>query len=341
MDNMEQHVFGFLMNSSILITGAAGMVSQNVIRVIQTLNEKYHLNISVIAHVLDKSQQEQFFQKQFENVSISVVVGDIRSLCVDGDVDYIIHTAGVTGGSKQHIDFPMNTISVAIDGTRKVLEIAREKETKKVVYLSSLEVYGNYSNKLTSISETDGGYIDSTNVRSSYSESKRMCECICASYFKQYQVSIVIARLTATFGYGVSYQDNRVFAQFAKSVIEHKDIVLKTTGATVRNYCDAQDTAYALLWLLAKGKPCEAYNIANMDTEISIKDMAELFVAMYPESNITVKYDLHENAVSLGYNAEMRNVIDSNKLMELGWKPRYGMEDMIRHLVDSMTGSKQ
>ena len=334
--NNEKEIFKPLHGKTILITGAGGMISQNALRVIQRLNSMYGLQIAVIAHVLNEEQRKRHFARNIEGVELRTVVGDVRTLSIEGSVDYIIHTAGITGGSKQHVDAPMNTISVAIDGTRRVLDIARAKKTQSVVYLSSLEVYGTPDCSKQSICETDGGYIDPVNVRSSYSESKRMCECICASYTKQFQVPTVVARLTASFGYGVDYRDNRVFSQFARSILAKKDIILKSAGRTVRNYCDAEDTATALLFLLIHGKHGEAYNVANMDTEISIKDLAERFITLYPESGSSLRFDLGESADNLGYNAEMRNVLDSHKLMELGWKPSYQLDEMIRHLMDSM-----
>ena len=337
--NNENNLYAGLKDKRILITGAGGMISSNVMRVIQRLNNTYDLRISVIAHVHNQEQAEKLIRNPLEGVDRKIVVGDIRSLAVDDDVDYIIHTAGITGGSQQHIDAPMNTISVAIDGTVRVLEIAREKRVKSTVYLSSLEVYGKSDGSKQTITEEDGGYIDPTNVRSSYPESKRMCECICASYTKQFQVPTVIARLTATFGYGVDYRDNRVFSQFARSILAKEDIVLRSTGKTVRNYCDAEDTAFALLFLLLYGKHGEAYNVANMSTEISIKDLAERFVALYPESGSSLRFDLRTDAASLGYNAEMRNVLDSGKLMELGWRPIYQLDEMIAHLMASMQDS--
>lgn len=336
---IEKSVYSSFKDSTILITGAAGMISRNVIRLIENLNDEYNLNISVIAHVLNNEQVERFFSDSEKPSFIRTVASDIRELEVDSNVDYIIHTAGITGGSKQHIDSPVTTISVALDGTKRVLEIAKDKAVKSVVYLSSLEVYGKPDGSSDTITESASGYIDSVNVRSSYSESKRMCECMCASYTKQFGVPTVIARLTATFGYGVDYRDNRVFSQFARSILEQKDIVLKSTGSTVRNYCDAADTAAALLLLLIKGKHGEAYNIANMDTEISIKNLAMKFIEMYPESGVALKFDLQEDPSKLGYNAEMRNVLDSGKIMALGWKPQYGVDDMIRHLITSMKNS--
>lgn len=331
----DEEILNNLKNSTILITGAAGMISRNVVSVILDLNRKFDLGIKIIANELKEKSLLDCYSIYAENPDFQLLPGDVRELTVAGKIDYIIHTAGVTGGSKKHIDFPMNTISVSLDGTKRILDIAVEKEIKGLVYLSSLEVYGNPGNK-SYIKETDGGFIDPTNVRSSYSESKRMCECMCASYAKQFGVPAVIARLTATFGYGVSYQDNRVFSQFARSVIEKQDIVLKSSGGTVRNYCDALDTAKAFLLLLVKGVPGEAYNIANPDMEISIKDLALKFIELYPESGTTLKFDCSVDPTALGYNVEMRNVLDSHKLMALGWTPEYNIEDMIRHLVTSM-----
>lgn len=332
---LNEEILNNLKNSTILITGAGGMISRNFVSVISDLNKEYSLGIKIIANELKEESLLHCYSQYAENPDFRFLPGDVRELSVEGNVDYIIHTAGVTGGSKKHIDFPMNTISVSLDGTKRILDIAVEKKVKGLVYLSSLEVYGNPGNK-DYIKETDGGFIDPTNVRSSYSESKRMCECMCASYAKQFGVPAVIARLTATFGYGVSYQDNRVFSQFARSIIEKQDIVLKSTGGTVRNYCDALDTAKAFILLLIKGIPGEAYNIANLDTEISIKDLALKFIELYPESNIELKFDCSVDPTALGYNAEMRNVLDSHKLMSLGWKPEYNIDEMIRHLVTSM-----
>jgi hypothetical protein len=63
------------------------------------------------------------------------------------------------------------------------------------------------------------------NPRSSYKEGKRVSECLFTAYAKEYGVPAMVARLTASFGEGASPTDNRVFAQFAKSIIESKDIV--------------------------------------------------------------------------------------------------------------------
>lgn len=336
-----EDIYDKFVGKTFLVTGATGMIGQNVVSLLLRLNDLYNTKIRVIANLRNMDKAEVVFNQYFGRSDFNISVSEITMLDSSEDIDYIIHTAGVTGGSKQHVEYPIRTIQTALDGTRRVLELAAEKKCKGVVYLSSLEVYGNTGFDKESIKETDFGYIDPVNVRSSYSESKRMCECMCAAYTKQCGIPTYIARLTATFGNYVSYLDNRVFAQFAKSILKKEDIVLKSPGETVRNYCDAEDAAYAFLVLLAKGKQGEAYNVANMDTEISIKDLALKFVKMFPESGSSLKFDLAEDTSKLGYAPVMRNVLDSSKLIKLGWEPMYTLDDTIKKSVHSMYNSQK
>ena len=180
------------------------------------------------------------------------------------------------------------------------------------------------------------GVIDCLNTRSSYSEGKRIVECLCASYAAEYGVPVKIARLTQVFGPGVSYSDNRVFAQFARSVIEKKNIILKTEGDTLRNYCYITDAIKALLVILLKGSSGEAYNIANMKTAISIAEMAQLVVDLFPESNSKVVFDIVDDIGKLGYNSTVKICLDSSKLQQLGWEAKIDLKEMFRKLVSSM-----
>lgn len=336
--NIDKKVIEKIKGTRILITGATGMIAQNVINVLLELNKTQNADISIIAHIRNMQKAQKVFSEEIQK-QIKLVEADVRELDLDEDIDYIIHTAGVTGGSKQHIDKPMTTISVALDGTRNVLDLAVKRNCKGLVYLSTLEIYGDTGFSTEDKVENKGGFVDPTNVRSSYSESKRMCENMCVAYTREYNLPTYIARLTATFGYGVTYTDNRVFAQFARSVIEKQNIVLKSTGETVRNYCDAQDAAVAFLYMLTNGTSGEAYNIANMDTEISIKDLAQKYITNYPESNISLIFDIAD-ATQLGYNKVQRNVLNSQKLMDLGWKPMFSLDQSIDHLVNYMKNNK-
>lgn len=326
--------FQMLNNKTVLVSGGTGMIGSQLIRRLLEID-----GVKVIGLFRNEAKRDFLFPENHSNLSwVKCDIG--KELSIPGDLDYIVHTAGVTGGSKQHVDYPMTTINTALNGTMHMLELAKEKKVQGFVFLSSLEIYGKTASGDSFIKETDGGYIDTTSVRSSYSESKRMCETICAAYCKQFDVPAKIVRLAPTYGKGASYSDNRVLCEFARCAIEKKDIVLKSLGETVRNYCDVDDAADAILIVLTDGVKGEAYNIANMDIEVSIKQLAERVVSLYPQSGIHLKFDLAEDITKLGYNQTIKIRLDSTKLMQLGWMPHHGLDQMIINVVDAMTHAK-
>ncbi|EID83921.1 Nucleoside-diphosphate-sugar epimerase [Treponema sp. JC4] len=337
----ETHYFEPFENSSVLVTGATGLIGSILIKSLCKYNDEHNANIRIYACCRCKEKFASVFSDNERNC-VFPLFGDIRNISIkDIELDYIIHGASFTD-SKSFVEKPVETIDIAISGTKNLLEQCRNKHLKGFVYLSSLEVYGSFTDfeGIKTISENDSGYIDTMSVRSSYSESKRMVETLCASYHSQYGVSVKIARLCQTFGAGVSYNDNRVFAQFARSVIEKKNIVLRTKGETVRNYCYTTDAVSGILTVLAEGNSGEAYNIANEETTISIADMAKLVCTLYPEANVKVLFDLADDVSKLGYNPIVKIRLVSQKLQKLGWTPKIGIEEMFKRLIESMNSAE-
>lgn len=317
-------------NKSILITGATGLIGTQLAKTILCYNRLFNRNI----HVIVSGRNQNKLNMLYDNLPVRTIISDVRDkINTDFPIDYIIHCASITS-SQSFVNNPVETISTAIEGTKNLLELAKEKKVKGFLYTSSLEVYGippKYE-----VTESDYGYINILSVRSSYSESKRMVECLCCAYASQYGVPVTIVRLTQTIGSGIEYSDNRVFAQFAKAVIENKDIVLNTAGKTVRSYCDICDAVRGIITVLIKGKPGEAYNIANMETAISIADLAQKVCDENPEANIKVKYNQSSYMSSFGYNPEMKISLNTQKLQELGWKPQYSLSESIKRLIEGL-----
>ncbi|WP_042195555.1 NAD-dependent epimerase/dehydratase family protein [Paenibacillus camerounensis] len=328
--------FPEIKNKNFFITGASGLLGSLVVKALLHLNSRDEYNISVYALVRSIEKAEAVFGELLENERLIVIVGDIQDIPqIDGEIDYIIHGASVTS-STSFVKQPVETIATAINGTFNVLELAKMKQVSSMVYLSSLEVYGTLNSDVP-ITEECGGYIDSLSVRSSYSESKRMAENLCSAFCAEYKVPVKIARLTQTFGAGVSYDDNRVFAQFARSVIEKKNIVLHTEGTTVRNYCYTSDAVRALFYILLKGESGKAFNVANMETSISISDMAKLAASL--GSNTEIVFDLNNN-INHGYNPVMKICLDTSNLNKLGWSAEVGLLKMYQNLMTSMKTKK-
>lgn len=323
-----------LRNKTIFVTGSTGLLGTYFVNTIMGFNKLLNTNIKIIAQVRNIEKARIHFDSFVDDNNFSLYENNIlNKIELVDDIHYVIHLACPTSSS-YFVSNPVETIDAILFGTKNVLELAKAKDVKSFVFSSSLEVYG-ITNKRR-ISESDYGYIDQLNARSSYSMGKRMAECMCYSYYKECNVPIKIARLTQTFGPGVKYDDRRVFAEFARCAIEKKDIVLHTDGSTVRSYLYLKDAVSALLYILLFGEVGEAYNVSNPNIEISIKDMANLVCDLYPDSNIKVVIDIPDNVEVFGYNPTMISVLDSSKICKLGWEATVDLETMFINLIDSM-----
>lgn len=333
-------LFDRFKNKTVFVTGATGLLGSQLVKALLCSNRRLGTNTKVLALVRSEQKAEKVFGRLLEREELLLIAGDVNSpAAYDGQVDYIIHGASATS-SRYFVTNPVETIMTAVNGTVNVLEFARRKQVEGILYLSSLEVYGTPAADAGMIDESYSGYIDPLQVRSSYSEGKRMVECLCASYASEYQVPVKIARLSQTFGAGVTYEDGRVFAEFARCAIEKKDIVLHTKGQTVRSYCYTKDAVAAMLLILAEGESGAAYNVTNMDTKISIADMAQLVCDTFPQAGIRVAFDMPDDVASFGYNPEMVIALDSSRLAALGWKPTIGLQEMFTRLAASMESGR-
>ncbi|MDR3166062.1 MAG: NAD(P)-dependent oxidoreductase [Synergistaceae bacterium] len=318
-----------LKDSSVLVTGATGIIGSLLVMALSEASERHGLGVRILALGRDFQKVKNMLEKS----CVSFFSHDIRDpLKIDNYVDYIFHCASITR-SRDMVSDPSSVIKTSLDGTKNILELAREKQVKSMVYLSSMEVYGNTDPSLEFVTEDIQGFIDLKNPRSCYPMGKRMCECMCNCWHAQYGVPVKTARLAQTFGAGTPMTDSRVFAQFARSAINGKDIVLHTDGGSRGNYCYTVDIVRALLVILLKGMDCEAYNIANPESSMTIREMAELVAGRICEGRISVVIEKPSDIQNRGYAPHTTAKLSAEKLGKLGWKPRYGLEDMYRGMM--------
>lgn len=316
----------FLNGSKILVTGATGLIGSTLVRCLLALNK----GIQITCPIRNLKKAKAIYGDDVQSIRFIEcdLVAYLNSLTEKDDFKYIVHCASPTVG-RYMTEHPVETYMLAIDSTRAILEYARKKQTD-IVYVSSLEYYGqNFDDML--ITEDMQGYVNNTDPRSSYPLGKRAAEYLCVAYAKQFDVNAKVARLTQTFGAGVSVDDNRVFAQFARSVIEGTNIVMHTKGESAKPYCYTTDCVSAILYILIRGEKGEAYNVANEETYISIKDMADFLCAHFnPQLKVVV-----EEHPEMGYAPVTKLNLSAEKLKSLGWSPRYGLYDMFDRLIKS------
>ena len=326
-----KNIFDALENKTILITGATGIIGATAVKIILEKTE----STKVVALIRNKVKAEGIFKNYLQqNSRLSFLCADVtRPFEFAPEIDYIIHAASETS-SKAFTNTPVETIATALDGTKNMLELAKRKNVSGIVYLSSMEVYGAPETD-EKIRENHATNLQTTEVRTSYPESKRMCESLCVAYASEYQVPAKIVRLTQTFGPGVNYNDGRVFAEFARCAIEKRNIVLHTKGETKRNYLYTLDAVMAILTVLVKGASGEAYNAANENTYCSIYEMAKLVAKEIANGEIQVEIK-EEDTAKFGYAPPLKMNLDTTKLRALGWNANYSLTEMFKKMIDSM-----
>ena len=317
----------FLAQSNILVTGATGLIGSTLVHCLLALNKGIKITCPVRSLAKAKDMYgEDAGRIHFIECNLIEYLNNLRE---KDAFQYIVHGASPTAG-KYMTEHPVETYMFAIDSTHAILKYAK-KTKASVVYVSSLEYYGqNFDDK--EINEEFQGYVDNSNPRSSYPLGKRSAEFLCSAYSQQYYVNVKVARLTQTFGAGVASDDNRVFAQFARSLINDTDIIMHSTGESAKPYCYTTDSISAILYILLKGKKGEAYNVANSNTYISIRDMAEFLRENFnPKIKVLIK-----EQPKMGYAPVTKLNLSTTKLESLGWSPKYGLKEMYEKLITGM-----
>lgn len=320
-----------LAGNSVLVTGATGLICSAVVDVLIRWNEIHDKKIRILAA---GRSEEKIIRRYTSYVTqpwfVFVPYDALRiNNKISQHMDYIIH--GASNASPNHIVAePVETMISNFIGMKYLLDLAKEKGTKRVVYISSSEVYGRKdSNK--PFGTSDYGWIDLLNPRSSYPIGKCAAETLCVSYFVEYNVDSSIIRPGHIYGPTAGVDDNRVSSTWAHAAAKGDNIVMKSDGCQIRSYCYCLDSAAAIIKVLLKGESVRAYNISNPNSVITIRQMAELLAK---SAGVELQYNNPTEMERKGFNPMSNSSLDSSELSALGWKGLFNAERGVSHTVE-------
>ena len=322
-----------LSGSNILVTGATGLIGGCLV---ETLMANPRRDYHVYASGRNEERAKERFREFAEDVHFHFVKHDVVTpLESDIKFAYIIHAAS-NASPNFFANNPVEVIKSNIYGVSNLMEYGLKHDMKRFLYVSSGEVYGEGDGRV--FTEDYSGYVDCATPRACYPSSKRAAETLCVAYAAEYGADVVIARPCHVYGPHFMESDNRVYTQFIRNILRGEDIVMKSTGEQFRSWCYVVDCVSALLYMLLKGKSGQAYNIADVNSNISIQELAEM-IADIGGKKVIMK--LPSDAEKAGYNTVTKSVFSTEKLQSLGWITYGSMQEKMRTTIEACSKNKK
>ena len=322
-----------LKNSSLVISGASGMIASCLIDVLMRKNRtdgSFHCRIFALGRNEERARER--FGSYFGTGEFTFVKADVNEPLPDfaEEVDYVFHAASNTHPVAYATD-PIGTITTNIIGTNHLLDFAASHGAKRFVFASSNEIYGENRGDAELFDESYCGYIDCNTMRAGYPEGKRCGEALCQAFIRKWGLDCVIPRFTRSYGPSMKPDDTKAISQFIRKGVMGEDIVLKSAGTQYYSYTYVTDAVSGLLYVLLLGTAGEAYNIADERSDITLKDLAAIIA---DHAGRQVVFELPDAVESAGYSTATKARLDGSKLQALGWKARYSISEGIPRTID-------
>ncbi|MCL4762497.1 MAG: NAD-dependent epimerase/dehydratase family protein [Burkholderiales bacterium] len=344
--------FSALAGKRLMIAGGAGFLGYYLVQAPLHWNRRNARSAPISVTVLDN------FVRGIP-AWLSTLSGDARLTLERHDVsrplpdsiahqDYLVHAASIASPI-YYRKYPIETMDANVNGLRYMLdycETQRKAGTPVggMLFYSSSEIYGDPTPENIPTPETYRGYVSCTGPRACYDESKRYGETLCVNFAQQRGVPVKMARPFNNYGPGLKITDGRVIADFARNVLDGRDIVMLSDGSPRRTFCYVADAVAGYYKILVKGRPGEPYNIGVETPEISVADLAERVVVLAREMFGYKGRVIRRASGDTQYlvdNPNRRSPIIEKARTELGYRPRVGIDEGLRRSLAWYAGNRE
>ncbi len=238
-------------------------------------------------------------------------------------VDFVLQAAGIAS-PYYYRAYPLETLEVAIAGTKNMLELAKEHRAR-LLFFSSSEIYGDPDPRHVPTPESYRGNVSCHGPRACYDESKRLGETLCCVYHVKFGTAALMVRPFNVYGPGMQQADYRVLPNFASRIVTRTPVQVYGSGRQTRTFCYVSDAIAGFLRALVLGGPGEAYNIGNPVPEIS---MLELVKRSEKVLGRKIAHKVTEYPDSYPADEPNRRCPDITKArLQLGYEPKVSLEE--------------
>jgi len=329
-----------LRHATILITGCGGFLGYYFMHFFSHFSEELQLKrIIGLDNFLTgtKDWLDSLVESNPEKVELrnyDVITDTLEDLPSGAEADLVIHLASIASPTYYRI-YPLETVDANITGLRKLLEFYKDKEIRGFLFFSSSEIYGDPFPEFIPTKEDYRGNVATIGPRACYDEAKRFGETLCYLFAQKYNMPIGIARPFNNYGPGMSINDKRLPADFAKAVVEGRDLEILSDGTPTRTFCYISDAITGYLKVLLHGT-FDVFNIGMDKPEMSVKEFAELFNKKGKEifdyqGKISFQVSQDQEYLTDNPNRRCPDISKAKKL--LGYEPKVKVEDGIERYL--------
>ena len=305
--------------AKILITGGCGFIGSNFIRYYL----KRHDDVEIVNFdKLTYAGKKKNLSDVEDDRRYSFVKGDVAVMSqvkeVMEGIDSVVHFAAESHVDRSIID-PGIFIQTNITGTYNLLECARENGVRKLIHISTDEVYGSLG--------AEGSFTENSPLlpNSPYSASKASSDLLVRSYCNTFGLPAVICRCSNNYG---PYQfTEKLIPLTITNAMNDKLLPVYGDGLQSRDWIYVEDQCRALDAVLMSGRNGEIYNIGG-NCEWANIDVVKLILDILNKPHSLIEHVKDR----LGH--DRRYALDSTKIKnELDWKPLVDFQDGIERTV--------
>ena len=270
-----------LEKARVFISGATGFFGIWLLETLLAANREFSLGMRVVALSRTPAGFAAKAPHLAHDPAVTWASGDVRDFVFPaGPITHVIHAA-TESTSNQNASDPQAMFDVCVEGTRRVLALAREKRAERMLFTSSGAVYGRQPPELSHIPEDFAGGPDPLDRRNAYAEGKRAAEFLCglAATDPVTPVPVTIARCFAFVGPHLPLDVHFAIGNFLRDALTGGPIRVSGDGTPFRSYLYAADLAEWLVTILLRGRRGRAYNVGSEEA-VSIAELAARVAAV-------------------------------------------------------------
>lgn len=307
-----------LKGKKILVTGGAGFIGSHLVStLIENQAEVFVIDIKIDPKSIF-ALSNLYKKVNYNNIDVTDR-NKIDNFFRRFNIDYIFHLAAVASILNSYDD-PSTTFQTNIMGTVNVLEGARKRKSLKgIIVASSDKAYG----------KSDKAYTENFALKGEdpFGVSKSSADLICQTYFKTYNLPVVVTRFSNVYGEGDLHFD-RLIPELCKSIIEDKEFRIRSDGKFMRDYIYIKDvvTGYMTLLNNIEAIQGEAYNFSSKDN-LSV-------IGVIEKMSKTIDKKISYTIVNNSKNELPYQHLDDSKIKKLGWSPEYNLSLTLKSILE-------